>query len=67
MANRPPRPEQSELCWHGWPPQVWNGKTWKPIPQAELLIKLTKENKQLRALLEENRALLEARKQPRRL
>jgi hypothetical protein len=26
------------INWHGWPPQVWDGKRWRPIRAAELVV-----------------------------
>ena len=49
------------VIWSGWPPQVWNGKDWVPIPEAELIVQLTAENKRLKALLEDIGAPLAAK------
>jgi hypothetical protein len=37
--------------WSGWPPQTWNGKRWKSIPVAELLVSQENELRELRWLL----------------
>jgi hypothetical protein len=43
LASKPaPEPKSTSdfVVWSGWPPQVWDGKRWKYIPEAKLLCEL---------------------------
>jgi hypothetical protein len=40
-----------EDSWHGWPPQTWNGRTWRYIEPALLLVRQAHELQRLRRLL----------------
>jgi hypothetical protein len=32
----------AEHNWHGWPPQVWDGKTWRRVKLPEELLRMSK-------------------------
>lgn len=39
--------------WHGWPPQVWDGKRWIEVPAAALVTKLQAEVAYWRAVADQ--------------
>jgi hypothetical protein len=51
LANELMQSNPIEDCWHGWPPQTWNGRTWKYIAPALLLERQSHELQRLRRLL----------------
>jgi hypothetical protein len=44
--------DNPNLQWHGWPPQVWNGKKWVYIEPAKLLAEQKEEIKRLRWIVD---------------
>jgi hypothetical protein len=39
---------ESGLNWHGWPPQVWNGKRWVYVAPAKIMAEQAEEIRRLK-------------------
>ena len=49
--TRPDTIANDELNWHGWPPQVWDGRKWRYIEPARVLAQQAQELRRLHRLL----------------